>query len=102
MLQPPAPVGTPHISTLSEFMGPTATSSEQGVQNLTSNIVRAINTSQQYPVFMRKYEGRVFTGVIRHVNCLLNTGNTTSPGIAISSHLAQELGLDIVLFGLDI
>ena len=55
-----------------------------------------MNTSQQYPVFMRKYEGRVFTGVIRHENCLLNTGNTTSPGIAISSHLAQELGLDIM------
>ena len=62
--------------------------------------VQAINTSQRYPVFMRKYEGKVFTGVTHHVNCLLDTGNTTSPGIAILSHLAQEFGLDIVPYGL--
>ena len=44
----------------------------------------------------QKYESKVFSNVSRVVECLLDSGNTTTPGVAISQQLANDLGLTIV------
>ena len=44
-------------------------------------------------------KGKSFTGISCYVKGLLDSGNTTLPGIAISEQLTNELGLAIVPYG---
>ena len=57
---------------------------------------RASNCGQRFQLHTQRYEGRNFTGISCHVEGLLDSGNTTSPGVAISEQLTLNLGLAIV------
>ena len=60
---------------------------------------QAANSGQRFQLQAQKYEGKNFTRISCTVEGLLDSGNTTSPGIAISEQLAKRLGLPIVPYG---
>ena len=61
-----------------------------------SNRKRAANAGQRFYLMARKYKSKFFSNVSCIVECLLDSGNTTTPGVAISQQLANDLGLTIV------
>jgi len=70
--------------------------------NALSTAVRAANSGQRFPVCIRKYTGKRFYGNFSHASCLLDSGNTTSPGVALSLNLANKLGVKIVPYDLEV
>ena len=85
------------VSTMSEDGG----AGSEHVNELTT-AARSMNFGQRLPGCMRKYEGRQFTGSFSHVQCLFDSGNTMSPGIAISLALAQRLKLEITPYNVEV
>ena len=70
--------------------------------NEMSSAVWAANSGQQFPACVRKYQGRQFNGQFSHATCLLDSGNTTNPGVAMSLKLAQKLNVKIVPYDLEV
>ena len=70
--------------------------------NKLSTAYRTANSGQCFPACIRKYKGRKFNGSFSHVTCLLDLGNTTTPGIAISLKLAQKLEVSMVLYNQEV
>ena len=70
--------------------------------NKMSTAVRTANSGQRFPACVRKYQGRQFNSQFSHATCLLDSGNTTSPGVAMSLKLAQKLNVKIVPYNLEV